>query len=372
METLSSTLGSATTLHRANADGSGDTTFAFTGVATFYQPISGQVGSRRLYQFSVGNTVNNVIPGYVSIDITNPDSPSFFNSGNNPFNNQRTLWIQPVTNLVAIAHTLTTANTNLDSGALWRTTDGGQTWTRVVSTTTHLGNSGADTFGGQTIAVDFSDTNSLWAASQAPWVLHSTDQGQTWTEETVNGSGADTALEWTTIGLARSVTGPASEPAPPGTTVPPGTTGTSRDPVNTLTGAYGYSRTDVPIAGRGPSPTLTRFYNGADTRVGPMGPGWNHSYAARLRSPGDGSQDLLLVNPDGRTDRFTRNLDGSYSSPPSVTTKLVQNGDSSFTATLADQTTWSLRFGWHAHLLTRPVWEPVEPCLQRQCAAHER
>jgi Domain of unknown function (DUF6531) len=85
--------------------------------------------------------------------------------------------------------------------------------------------------------------------------------------------------------------------------------GTSRDPVGTFSGDFRYSCTDLAICGRGPAPTFTRSYDGADTRVGPLGPGWTDNYATRPRSPGDGSGALFLVAADGNTDRYTHNPD---------------------------------------------------------------
>jgi RHS repeat-associated protein len=112
---------------------------------------------------------------------------------------------------------------------------------------------------------------------------------------------------------------------------------TGADPVQSFHGAFVYNRTDVAIAGRGPTPVLTRSYNSGDLRVGPMGPGWTHSYNARIRSPGDGTLDLLFVHPDGNTDRFTRNNDETFSPGPAVYSTLIRNADLSYTVTQKDQ-----------------------------------
>lgn len=61
--------------------------------------------------------------------------------------------------------------TDLSQGSLWRTTDGGVTWTQVVADTPYLGSgptTGGDQIGVATVAVDLQDTASLWAASAAP------------------------------------------------------------------------------------------------------------------------------------------------------------------------------------------------------------
>ena len=114
----------------------------------------------------------------------------------------------------------------------------------------------------------------------------------------------------------------------------------SNDPVNTQNGSYAYSFIDIAIAGRGPSPVFERSYNSNDTRVSSLGPGWTHNYATRLRDPGDGTTDIILVGPTGRSDRYT-NSGGTYTPPPGVYTALVKNGDSTYTATQKDQTTWT-------------------------------
>jgi RHS repeat-associated protein len=138
-----------------------------------------------------------------------------------------------------------------------------------------------------------------------------------------------------------------TEPAPPFTALPglPGT-GATPDPVLTNAGSYAYSHTDLALPGRGPSPAFTRGYNGMDTRIGPLGPAWTHNYNIRLRNPGDGTADVILVNTNGRSDRYVFNA-GTYTRPSGVTTQLVKNatGPNAYTATLLDQTAWNFDAG---------------------------
>src|SRR5205085_4220318 len=94
-------------------------------------------------------------------------------------------------------------------------------------------------------------------------------------------------------------------PLAPSTTRRSSTAQLALGSVHTLTGNYSYAQVDAQIAGRGPSPAFARGYNSDDTRVGPLGPGWTHGYNIRLRSPGDGTGDLILVGPQGRSDRYT-------------------------------------------------------------------
>jgi RHS repeat-associated protein len=130
------------------------------------------------------------------------------------------------------------------------------------------------------------------------------------------------------------------EPAPDGTEEQEnGETG--GDPVQTFSGALLYRHTDLAIPGRGPAVQFGRAYNSADTRSGPLGPGWTHSYNVRLRGPGDSSEDQLLVRADGNTDRFTHNPDGTFSPPPAVYASLVRNPDGSYLVTERDQRSWA-------------------------------
>jgi YD repeat-containing protein len=115
----------------------------------------------------------------------------------------------------------------------------------------------------------------------------------------------------------------------------------SPDPVDTLAGAYTYSHTDLAIPGRGPSPAFVRSFNSNDTRVGPLGPGWTHNYAAHLSLSGDGAGTLILETAGGCSDTYTTSGGGVYTSPVAVYTTLVRNNDGSFTATNLDQSSMS-------------------------------
>lgn len=130
------------------------------------------------------------------------------------------------------------------------------------------------------------------------------------------------------------------EPAPDGT-VDEENGGNAGDPVQTFSGAFRYQHSDVTIPGRGPVIDFARSYSSADTRSGPFGPGWTHGYNIRLRKPGDGSDDLLLVRADGNTDRFTHNPDDTFSTPAAVYSGLVQNPDGSYRLTEKDQSAWT-------------------------------
>lgn len=116
--------------------------------------------------------------------------------------------------------------------------------------------------------------------------------------------------------------------------------GSGGDPVQTFSGAFRYSFRDAAIAGRGPAIAFTRSYSSLDTRTGPFGPGWTHSFNTRLRHPTDGTADILLVGPDGNTDRFTRNPDETFSPSPATYRTLVRNADGTYTVTDKARTRW--------------------------------
>jgi YD repeat-containing protein len=119
----------------------------------------------------------------------------------------------------------------------------------------------------------------------------------------------------------------------------------SRGGVHTLTGSFSHAYTDLAIRGRGPTPLLARTYNSNDPTVGPLGPGWTHTYATRLVRPDGTSGDVVLVGPLGRRDRYVRQPDGSFSPRAGVTTTLVRHPSGSFSALFKDQTSWSFDAG---------------------------
>ncbi|TAK33870.1 MAG: RHS repeat protein [Chloroflexota bacterium] len=64
-----------------------------------------------------------------------------------------------------------------------------------------------------------------------------------------------------------------------------------------------------------------------------------------MNSAGGGTGDVILVGPQGRSDRYTRNPDGSFTPALGVNTTLVKNVDATYTVTHKDQTTWSFDSG---------------------------
>ena len=104
--------------------------------------------------------------------------------------------------------------------------------------------------------------------------------------------------------------------------------------VNVASGNLILQESDYTLGGLGLPTTLTRTYNGGDTRDGIFGFGWSFPYAMGLQQNSDGS--VTIQNFDGRRDYYT--LYGStYTAPPGLETTLVHNG-STWTLTYRDHT----------------------------------
>jgi RHS repeat-associated protein len=132
-----------------------------------------------------------------------------------------------------------------------------------------------------------------------------------------------------------------TSPPPPATTLGPASpvnpVGMTKEPVNTATGDYYSSATDLSVPGRGPSFTFTRSYNSQDSYSGPMGAGWTHSYNIFLTV--DGSGNVAIKQADGHTDYYASATGGAYIAQTNgLFNTLVKNGDGSFTLTFKSQT----------------------------------
>jgi RHS repeat-associated protein len=160
----------------------------------------------------------------------------------------------------------------------------------------------------------------------------------TGTTLSVNATGGTTILA---LAVVPAPPGPPEDPPPPGTesNLPQENQANGGDPVSTYTGALNDVRLDMAIPGRGPAISFFRTYNSNDPRVTTMGPGWTHSYNVRLVSAGDGTDDLVLVGPMGRSDRYVES-GGTYTPPTGVHRSLVRNANDTFTAVDKSQVVW--------------------------------
>jgi RHS repeat-associated protein len=111
------------------------------------------------------------------------------------------------------------------------------------------------------------------------------------------------------------------------------------DPVNTATGEFYESTTDLTIPGRGPGLNLTRTYSAfaAQAEVAsPLGRGWAFPYDMALAiDPETG--DATVVNGNGSHTLFTATSKG-FNAPPRVLATLVENEDGTYSYTVKART----------------------------------
>lgn len=100
--------------------------------------------------------------------------------------------------------------------------------------------------------------------------------------------------------------------------------GSDADPVNTATGNFYHDEVDLSIATRSMSLQISRYYNNKDTKDGPLGVGWTHSYNISLATGAGSSGTMVAVRwGDGRTD-YWDDLGGGVYEPniPGLVDKL--------------------------------------------------
>ncbi|NJM06457.1 hypothetical protein HC891_10060, partial [Candidatus Gracilibacteria bacterium] len=114
----------------------------------------------------------------------------------------------------------------------------------------------------------------------------------------------------------------------------------TQHPVNTHTGAFWTSHTDLQLASPGPALAWGRTYNSRNiTATSILGPGWQHPYAARLLTdtmPGGEDDLVVIVTPKGNRFRFADNGDGTFTTYPGIYDALVR-ANGVYTQTLRDQ-----------------------------------
>jgi RHS repeat-associated protein len=94
------------------------------------------------------------------------------------------------------------------------------------------------------------------------------------------------------------------------------------DPVNSLTGAFTYSETDLSLPSKGLSFAFTRSYTSADPTSGRLGIGWTDPYAASLTIV-QPSGDALLHGDEGQQVAYTKQPDGSFVGAPGALSTLT-------------------------------------------------
>lgn len=110
------------------------------------------------------------------------------------------------------------------------------------------------------------------------------------------------------------------------------------DPVNTATGNFYTSETDLALPGPGVTFEFSRNYNSASSASGPLGPGWTHPYNTSLGIAANG--DITLMGETGQQVEYALQPDGSFSGGPGTRSALsaVSGG---YELTRRDQVTYS-------------------------------
>ena len=105
------------------------------------------------------------------------------------------------------------------------------------------------------------------------------------------------------------------------------------DPVNTSTGEFFETATDLSVPGRGPGLEQTRTYSSQRaSQGGPLGFGWSSPYGMKaVELSAGGSVQVLQEN--GSQVTFTPTGSGTYTAPTRVLAALVHNADGTWTFT---------------------------------------
>lgn len=150
-------------------------------------------------------------------------------------------------------------------------------------------------------------------------------------------SAADVQAQYLAAGLSGPLGGPISAAEDPGDGNPsePHCTCTQANvgaPVNTATGNFWHTISDLVVPGRGLALDLRQTYDSQNASInGPLGYGWSFSYGMSLLASSSGA--LTLNQGNGSQVVFTPNGSGGFSAPPRVVATLVEHPDASYTLT---------------------------------------
>ena len=96
--------------------------------------------------------------------------------------------------------------------------------------------------------------------------------------------------------------------------------------VNTGTGSFTFSSTDLRLAGFGIPFRAVRRYSSTNTGAGSMGLGWAWSYDVRVIPPAGDETAVTVRADDGAQVTYARNGDGSYRRPTGIRSGLSATG----------------------------------------------
>jgi len=93
------------------------------------------------------------------------------------------------------------------------------------------------------------------------------------------------------------------------------------DPVDSATGNFKQSETDISLPGPGVPLTFTRTYNSLDLSSGELGQGWADSVSASLIIRSNG--DVTARGEDGQQENYTKQPNGSFAGQPGALATLT-------------------------------------------------
>jgi RHS repeat-associated protein len=172
-------------------------------------------------------------------------------------------------------------------------------------------------------------TNNYWGSPSGPWL------------NPPAGPGDRVSFHVNYMPFLGTPAGNAPTPAqtligPTGSTT--NQTASTKDPINTATGNYYLTRSDVVVPGKGLPFNFNRSYNTQDSYVGPLGAGWTHSYNIILTADPD-TGNVSVKEGDGHLDFWSPAGAGVYvPATIGLFDMLQQNPDGSFTLIRKNQT----------------------------------
>lgn len=112
-------------------------------------------------------------------------------------------------------------------------------------------------------------------------------------------------------------------------------TGRQAEPVNTNSGNYTTTITDLTLPGRGLAFAFSRTYNSIRAGdSGPLGPGWSHSYGVALRPAPDGT--VTFLSEDGSSIPFAPDGTGGFGADAGVLSTLASVAGGGYRLTRRD------------------------------------
>jgi RHS repeat-associated protein len=135
------------------------------------------------------------------------------------------------------------------------------------------------------------------------------------------------------------------------------------DPVDTKSGNFTWSTTDVAVPGKGVPFTYTRYYNsqgaGAFDRLR-LGAGWTDTFSAQLEFQNE-NNGIYAMMPEGQMLRFTPSTGTAYTSDPGVKDTLVKYTSPVITYVLTrpDQSTYTFDLAGALTKITDPAGQTL-------------